>query len=96
MICSEDNPLGAKCTHYFWRREYQQRGMVHFHLIVWTEGAPLLGNSKNSEIVDFITKVAKCSMPKKEDAPILHEKVSKYQKHKHNAYRERNKKQKTD
>ncbi|EFN78091.1 hypothetical protein EAI_12771, partial [Harpegnathos saltator] len=22
-------------THYFWRREYQGRGIQHFHLLIW-------------------------------------------------------------
>lgn len=33
FICSSDHPIG-KITHYFWRREYQGRG-VRFHLLIW-------------------------------------------------------------
>ncbi|XP_036140876.1 uncharacterized protein LOC118644972 [Monomorium pharaonis] len=31
FICSKDCPIG-EVTHYFWRREYQGRGIQHFHL----------------------------------------------------------------
>ena len=51
FIMSEDNPIG-KVAHYYCRREYQGRGLQHFHFAIWIEGAPILGqNSKdhNSE-----------------------------------------------
>ena len=50
---SSDNPIG-KVKHYFWRREYQQRGMVHFHLMVWIENAPFLGQASDLEVAKFI------------------------------------------
>lgn len=42
-IYSDDNPLGEKCSHHFWRREYQQREMCYFHMLVWIEDVPMLG-----------------------------------------------------
>ena len=51
FIMSEDNPIG-KVAHYYCRREYQGRGLQHFHFVIWIQDAPVLGqNSKdhNSE-----------------------------------------------
>jgi len=33
FICSKDHPIG-EVIHYFWRREYQGRGVQHLHLLV--------------------------------------------------------------
>jgi len=33
FINSKDYPIG-EVTHYFWRREYQGRGIQHFHLLI--------------------------------------------------------------
>ena len=46
FIMSEDNPIG-KVAHYYCRREYQGRGLQHFHFAIWIQGAPVLG--QNSE-----------------------------------------------
>jgi len=38
FILSPDNPIG-KVSHYFCRREYQGRGLQHFHFALWIENA---------------------------------------------------------
>ena len=61
------NPIG-KVTHYFCQREYQGRGLQHFHFAIWIEGAPILGDDDseksdkerqehNERVVKFITLV---------------------------------------
>ncbi|XP_074111642.1 uncharacterized protein LOC141535587 [Cotesia typhae] len=55
FIKSDSQPLGP-LSHYFWRREYQGRGIQHFHLILWVEGAPIMGINTNEEVVEFIMK----------------------------------------
>lgn len=90
-IYSDDNPLGEKCLHHFWRREYQQRGMCHFHMLVWIEGAPMLGASSEEEIAQFIMRVASCALPDKNASPTLYDRVTRFQRHKHNSYCMRNK-----
>ena len=37
----------GEITHYFWRREYQGRGMQHFHLQIWVKGAPIIGVNRD-------------------------------------------------
>ena len=44
FIMSEDNPIG-KVAHYYCRREYQGRGLQHFHFAIWIQGAPVLGQT---------------------------------------------------
>ncbi|RLU21769.1 hypothetical protein DMN91_006145 [Ooceraea biroi] len=93
FICSPDNPIG-EVTHYFWRREYQGRGMQHFHLLIWIKDAPVIGTSSNKEIASFILKYVTCRMPNKELSPKLHRRVNTHQRHKHNDYCLRTKKTK--
>lgn len=93
FLLSEGVPLG-KIKHYFYRREYQSRGLQHFHLLLWVEDAPVLGVSTPEEVCQFIKKYVTCSMPDKNTSPTLFDRVSKFQTHKHNSYCMRNKKTK--
>ena len=102
---SSDNPIG-KVTHYFCRREYQGRGLQHFHFAIWVEGVPILGDedsqssdeekAKHMEKVDvkFISKYVSCQIPNQTLSPILHDRVIKYQQHRCNKYCLRSKKTK--
>ena len=91
FIMSSDNPIG-KVTHYFCQREYQGRGLQHFHFAIWIDGAPILGDKEsemsdkerqehNEKVVKFITKYVSCQIPNKTLSPILHDRVMKYQHH---------------
>lgn len=93
FVRSSDNPIG-KVLHYFWREEYQQRGMIHFHCLFWIEGGPLLGASSQEEIAKFILQYATCKLPNKNISPLLYERVNACQRHKHNDYCLRSKKTK--
>ena len=61
---AEKHPLG-NVVRYCARREYQSRGLQHFHLQIWAEGAPLVDNGATDEedISDFIAKYATCQLP---------------------------------
>lgn len=62
FITSEDAPLG-KVIHYAWRREYQTRGLQHFHILHWIEGAPVIGENTTDEVVKFISNTITCQKP---------------------------------
>ncbi|XP_014299180.2 uncharacterized protein LOC103578710 [Microplitis demolitor] len=94
FILSDSQPLG-KIIHYFWRREYQGRGIQHFHLILWVEGAPIIGINTNEEVVEFIMKYVTCKLPNKKISPTLHRRVTAHQQHHHNSYCLRTKKPKS-
>ncbi|XP_067206958.1 uncharacterized protein [Linepithema humile] len=91
FICSKDHPIG-EVTHYFWRREYQGRGIQHFHLLIWIKNAPILGESSIEEVSKFILQYISCKMPDKDISPLLYRRVNTHQRHKHNDYCLRSKK----
>lgn len=93
FICSSDNPIG-EVTHYFWRREYQGRGMQHFHLLIWIKDAPVLGKSSNEEVAALILKHVTCRLPSRHVSADLYRRVTTHQRHKHNSYCLRSKKNK--
>ena len=76
----EANPLG-KVIHHFIRHEYQGRGMVHFHCVLWVEDAPVIGVNSDKEVVDFIQKYVSCKIPDQNTEPELHEIVMNCQQH---------------
>ncbi|KAI5699214.1 hypothetical protein M8J76_012092 [Diaphorina citri] len=91
FIQADGGPLG-KVIHYVWRREYQTRGLQHFHLLIWVENAPVIGESTNEEIGSFISKTITCRKPDDATFPSLANKVENYQSHRHNKYCMRSKK----
>lgn len=91
FILSPDAPLG-KVNHYFFRREYQNRGLQHFHILLWVEEAPILGISSNDDVAKFIEKYLTCKIPDENICPTIYQRVKEYQTHKHNSYCLRNKK----
>jgi hypothetical protein len=91
-IYSDDHPLGGPCLHHFWRREYQQRGMDHFHMVAWVNDAPIIGVSSEEEIARFIMRVVSCALPDKKTSNELYNRITAFQMHKHNNYCLRNKK----
>jgi len=85
FLTSKDGPLGV-IEHYVWRREYQTRGLQHFHTLIWIKGAPVLGNATNETVANFIADKITCVKPNKNTFPQLSERVNLYQTHKYNNY----------
>lgn len=84
FLLSDDHPIG-KVKHYFWRREYQGRGLQHFHLLFWNDKAPGLGIDSNEAIMDYIQTHMTCKIPDPSSAT-LYNNVTKFQNHKHKDY----------
>lgn len=78
FINSKDNPIG-EVTHYFWRREYQGRGIQHFHLLIWIKDAPIFGESTVEEVSKFILEHVSCKLPNKDISPLLYRRVNTHQ-----------------
>ena len=93
FILSDDNPIG-KVIHYYYRREYQSRGLQHFHFQIWIENAPVIGVNSTEQIIKFISKYCTCNIPNKKLSPILYNRVMDYQTHRCNSYCMRSKKTK--
>ena len=50
-------PLGSKVNDYFIRREFQQRGSVHFHILLWLEKCPDVNDiSQRNTLLEFIDR----------------------------------------
>lgn len=93
FLTSSSAPLG-EIIHYFWRREYQSRGLQHFHLMLWVKDAPILQKSTAEEVAEFISRYVTCVIPNKATLRTIYERVLKYQTHRHNSYCLRKKKTK--
>ena len=95
FLVFKNGPLGD-VIHYYVRREYQGRGLQHFHLQVWVKDAPLIDEKTDeNEVSAFIARYATCQIPDPTLCPTLHERVMKFQQHKCNSYCLRSKKTKT-
>ncbi|XP_066585898.1 uncharacterized protein [Prorops nasuta] len=94
FITSSDKPIG-EVTHYFIRREYQGRDTQHIHCLIWIKDAPIIGKSKNQEVSAFILKYITCRLPLKTVSPELYSRVNTHQRHTHNNYCLRYKKNKS-
>jgi hypothetical protein len=52
----------GEVEHYFWRYEYQDRGAPHIHMKLWIKHAPILGETSDEEILNYINKYISCSL----------------------------------
>ncbi|CAH0775337.1 unnamed protein product [Bemisia tabaci] len=93
LTASKDGPLG-EVIHYVWRREYQGRGIQHYHILLWVKDAPILGVSPSDEVAGFIQKYVTCRSPDEKSFPTIRRKVWRYQQHRCNSYCQRVKKTK--
>jgi len=84
FINSKDFPIG-EVSHYFWRQEYQSRG-IHFHLLIWIKYALIFGESSIEEVSTFILQHISCKMPDQNISPLLYRRVNTHQRHIHNDY----------
>ena len=78
ILKSPQSPLGV-LQDFFYRVEFQQRGSPHIHMLAWIQGAPKYGENDDAEVVEYIDRVASCSVDVPEDL----QNVVEFQKHKH-------------
>ena len=93
FISSDSQPLGPVFA-FAANVEYQGRGLQHSHGEVWVERAPVIGESSEEEISEFISKHVTCPIPDSTLCPTLYERVMTFQQHKCNDYYLRTKKTK--
>ena len=77
VLKSSCEPIG-KVKDYFYRVEFQQRGSLHIHMLVWIEKAPNLERSSRQEIEQFVDNYLTCSTDNEETVNLV-----KLQTHKH-------------
>jgi len=74
--------------HYIWKKEYQSCGAPHYHVLVWIEGASIIGNDPDENVLSWIQKQITCKIPDQASNPEL---VTNYQMHRCSKYCKRKK-----
>ena len=76
--------------HFYWK-EYQTRGALHFHVLVWIRDAPVIDRDDPEKVLDWIQDRLTCHIPDEQSSPYLHRLVTRYQLHKCSKYCRRRK-----
>ena len=77
--------------HFYWKKEYQNRGAPHYHVLVWIRDAPLIDRDDREKVLDWIQDRITCHIPDEQGSPELHSLVTRYQLHKCSKYCRRRK-----
>lgn len=51
----------GKIKDYFYRVEFQQRGSLHVHMLIWVENAPIFEVDSVEDITTFIDRHTTCA-----------------------------------
>ena len=54
----------GKVDHYIWKKEYQAHGAPHYHLLLWIEGAPVIGRDSPDKVLAWIQERITCHIHK--------------------------------
>ena len=76
----------GEVARFYWKKEYQARGAPHYHVLLWMEGAPVIGRDPTEKVLTWIEDRITCHVPDKESNPELHRLVTRYQMHKCSNY----------
>ena len=76
----------GKVDHFYWKKEYQNRGAPHYHVLLWIRDAPVIDQHKPGKVLACIQERITCQIPDKESNPDLHRLVTRYQMHKCSVY----------
>ena len=65
-----------------WKKEYQNHGAPHYHMLLWIQDAPVIGVDDPEKVLAWIEDRITCKLTDKDSNPELHALVMKYQLHK--------------
>ena len=82
----------GKVDHFYWKKEYQNRGAPHYHVLLWIHDAPVIDRDEPEHVLKWIQERITCHIPDKDGSPELHRLVTRYQLHKCSKYCKRRKK----
>ena len=68
----------GKVDHFYWKKEYQNRGAPHYHVLIWIRDAPVIDRDEPENILEWIQKRITCHIPDKDGSPELHRLVTRY------------------
>ena len=82
----------GKVDHFYWKKEYQNRGAPHYHVLLWIHDAPVIDRDEPEDVLKWIQERITCHIPDKDGSPELYRLVTRYQLHKCSKYCKRRKK----
>ena len=82
VLLSSVNPIG-KIIYYAIRVEFQRRGSLHAHCLLWTSDCPQLTEDNIQDYTDFIDQHVSGELPDINYDPELYGLVNFYQRHLH-------------
>ena len=82
VILSGLHPIG-QILNFDDRREFQNRGIEHFHAPIHVVDAPRIDKDDDRTVTEFIDKYITCSLPDKSKFSEFHDLVKKVQTHRH-------------
>ena len=44
----------GKVAQFYWKKEYQARGAPHYHVLLWIEGALMIGRDLSEQVLAWI------------------------------------------
>ena len=66
ILKSPQSPLGV-LQDFLYRVEFQQRRSPHIHMLAWIQEALIYGENDDAEVIEYIDRVASCSVDVPED-----------------------------
>ena len=59
--------------HFYWKKEYQNRGSPHYHVLLWIRDAPLIDSLGDDpeKVLDWIQDRITCHIPDEQGSPEL-------------------------
>lgn len=77
----KENPILRRCVVYFWWRiEFQLRGSVQIHMVVWCEQMPTFDSPEDVELLD---QIVTCEVLDSEENHEMHDMVIRLQSQRH-------------
>ena len=53
----------GKVDHFYWKKEYQNRGAPHYHVVIWIQDAPVIDRDEPEKILEWIQERITCHLP---------------------------------
>ena len=58
-------------SHYYWKKEYQARGALHYHALVWIDDAPVINQDDPDKVLEWVEQRITCHIPDEDSNPEL-------------------------
>ena len=53
----------GKVDHFYWKKEYQNRGAPHYHVLLWIRDAPIIDQDEPGKVLAWIQERITCQIP---------------------------------